>query len=127
MKTITMMVLCGALAACDPMPDGYYDAAGNFHATSLNRSASHPPLPGGRDIVTGTDGSGHYVYDRAGYYDYSGYYVGRGPDVPRRYLPPRGMCRIWFIDRDYRYQPPVEDCDDIQYRVPAGAYVIYGG
>jgi hypothetical protein len=145
-KLFALSLLC-SLAACGPSPDGYYDEAGNFHSYTTNHSP-RAPLPAGHDIVTGSNGDNYhyydhdpypvgnrssttvtrtYVYERPGYYDYNGYYVGRWAGVPRSYMPPRGMCRVWFTDRDYADEPAVESCDGIQYRVPAGAYVVYGG
>jgi hypothetical protein len=42
-------------------------------------------------------------------------------------FPPRGMCRVWFTKRAPANQPAIESCNGIKSRVPAGAYVIYGG
>jgi len=122
------------LAACATQ-SGYYDANGNYippanHTTDAQRV--HSPAPGG----TGNT-SGYYVdrtdrvynYDRRGYYDYNGYYIAdvRGMGVPNSMFPPRGMCRAWFPDRVPADQPNIESCNGINSRVPAGAYVIYGG
>ena len=70
-----------------------------------------------------------YSYDRAGYYNQDGSYIGVHSDfaVPPDMFPARGMCRVWFPDRRPVNQPDIESCDGIKSRVPVGAYVIYGG
>ena len=50
-----------------------------------------------------------------------------GLTVPKDMFPPRGMCRVWFVQSTPFEQPDIESCNDIKSRVPAGAYVIYGG
>lgn len=49
---------------------------------------------------------------------------GRG--VPRQYLPPPGMCRLWFDNRDAAGQPAPADCRTLRRNVPAGARLIVG-
>lgn len=126
---ISMLTL---LSACYAPNEGYYDSNGNYHSTLVSNKP-HAPLPGGYDVVTGRNDfpeeDVHQYYRRAGYYDYNGYYIAynNGPAVPRDMLPPRGMCRVWFIEREVADQPGVESCVGIRNRVPAGAYVIYGG
>lgn len=124
-----------ALSACGTPDNGYYDANGNWIPYNrYNREAhNHSPLPGGTrseyidDSATTTVTT--YTYDRPGYYDYNGYYVARdtGFGVPADMFPPRGMCRVWFPERVPGRQPAIETCNNINLRVPAGAYVIYGG
>ena len=61
-------------------------------------------------------------------YDRNGQPIHRtGQPIPENMLPPRGMCRIWFTQRNLAEQPSVESCDAIRARVPVGAYVVYGG
>ena len=152
MRTFTSIAcvsLLALLSGCAVPPDGYYDANGNWVATSVANpkvAENHPPLPGGPynqydtydnayapapTVYTTTTTS--YHYDRAGYYAPDGTYV--GPDytpamvvpVPNDMFPPHGMCRVWFTNRAPNDQPAIESCDGIRARVPAGAYVIYGG
>jgi hypothetical protein len=127
--------LATLLTACGVPSDGYYDANGNYIATDTPHNMSkraHAPLPGGTYAPTPYDNRAHYDddrYDRAGYYDRNGYYIARdgGLNVPESMFPPRGMCRVWFVERAVAAQPPVESCAGIRTRVPAGAYVIFGG
>ncbi len=35
-------------------------------------------------------------------------------------------CRIWYPDRPAGHQPPPGSCHKLQYRVPAGAYLVGG-
>jgi len=126
-----------SLAACDTPDNGYYDANGNWVPYNRYNAQAHTPLPGGTrsqydyddDRVPVTTTVTTYTFDRPGYYDYQGYYTEEQTTlgVPRDMLPPRGMCRVWLPHRTPAHQPPVESCDDIRARVPAGAYVIYGG
>ena len=149
-KTLSTVALMSLLSACGTPSDGYYDANGNFVPNNpYNRTNhDHAPLPGGthppetyndaytdryddgihggRKTVTTTT---TYSYDRPGYYNANGYYdtMEGGATVPSDMFPSHGMCRVWFPSRPALNQPPVESCDGIQSRVPAGAYVIYGG
>lgn len=116
------------LAACGTPNGGYYDQYGNYNPTGSPykvKEDKHSPLPGGT-----TRPYDEIRYSRAGYYDYNGYYLDRRYDnlrVPDDMLPPRGMCRVWFVERSLEDQPSIESCDMIKARVPAGAYVIFGG
>lgn len=47
--------------------------------------------------------------------------------VPPGHLPPPGECRIWFPGRPPGHQPPPGNCEELQWRVPPGAGLIYGG
>lgn len=48
------------------------------------------------------------------------------PRIPRGHYPPPGECRVWFPDRPPGHQPPPGPCEELQYRVPPGAYLIRG-
>jgi len=143
MRTIPLLICVSALsllAACGSN-DGYYDSNGNWvppanattqaqrvHAPDPAMNYSDHPYRPVDGAVTRTTTVTTY-YDRAGYYDSNGYYVAEdvAPVVPEGMFPPRGMCRVWFSNRTPDHQPAVESCDGIRTRVPAGAYVIYGG
>ena len=155
--SLTCLSLLTVLSACGGN-NGYYDANGNYIApanTTHEAQRNRPPVPGGvtnRDYypdptpayvvaepsVTRTTvnepgvsrtTTTTVVYDRAGYYDYRGFYIPEAStlNVPKSMFPPHGKCRVWFVDRAPEYQPRIESCNGINYRVPAGAYVIYGG
>ncbi len=49
---------------------------------------------------------------------------GRG--VPRQYLPPPGLCRLWFDGRVASAQPAPAQCAVLRRNVPAGARLIVG-
>lgn len=49
---------------------------------------------------------------------------GRG--VPRQYLPPPGMCRLWFDGRAASEQPAPAQCAALRRNVPAGSRLIVG-
>ncbi len=124
------------LAACGTPDGGYYNKQGNYVPTDTPyniKNNKHSSMPGGNPNAEAdreNNRSEYPRYTRRGYYDYNGYYMDKnsGLSVPRNMFPPRGMCRVWFPERmGYNEQPAVESCDGIKYRVPAGAYVIYGG
>ena len=148
---LACLSLVAALAACGP-GDGYYDSLGNYHSGSRNSKENATVTSGfsGDSYHSNnfyTDASARrgdskkvvdydsrrdmdrIAYKRAGYYDYEGAYItgDRAPVVDSYYNPPRGKCRVWFPDRDAEDQPAIESCSRIQNRVPAGAFVIYGG
>lgn len=142
----TSALICGVavtalLAACSSNPtNGYYDANGQFvpYNPENRNAAIHAPNSGAAVTVTTPDYDNGYendrvhvvmAYDREGVYDYNGYYLGTdsGLHVPDDMYPQHGMCRIWFPHRPYSEEPPVESCHHIQERVPAGAYVVFGG
>jgi len=128
---LTCVSLLTLLSACGTPDDGYYDANGNYIPYNrYNREAhDHAPLPGGtHEPGAYTTTVTTYSYDRPGYYSGARYYTTmNGLTAPEDMLPPPGMCRIWFPDRTEDDQPGIESCDGIRRRVPAGAYVIYGG
>ncbi|MDX2073773.1 MAG: hypothetical protein SFX19_05335 [Alphaproteobacteria bacterium] len=129
LKLLPFISLLSFLAACGTPDGGYYDANGNWIATDTIHKP-HAPLPGGtRDYNAAKDRYDHTKYDRPGYYDRNGYYISRddGFNVPENMFPQRGMCRVWFTERPASEQPPVESCNGIKSRVPAGAYIIFGG
>jgi len=46
--------------------------------------------------------------------------------IPPGHYPPRGQCRIWVPNRPPGQQSPPGPCRDLERRVPAGAYLVYG-
>ncbi len=134
---LTSLTLLTLTCACQPA--GYYDSNGEYHTYGRSDTYRHDKaIADAPSDETGTyyaesstaSPTTTVIYDRAGYYDRNGYYISpnRGPrGVPADFLPPRGMCRMWFSDRRLDDQPPVESCRGIQDRVPDDAYVIYGG
>jgi hypothetical protein len=46
--------------------------------------------------------------------------------VPREYLPPAGMCRIWIDGVPAAQQPAPTDCPTAVQRKPANGRVVYG-
>lgn len=137
LPSLACLSLLSLLAACDEPSRGYYDESGRYIYNSSNSSA-----PFQHDVTTRDHArndaayhharrdEGTYTYDRRGYYDYEGTYsatYNNGMTVPSTMFPGRGLCRVWFADRTLSNQPAVESCTNIKQRVPAGAYVIYGG
>ena len=47
--------------------------------------------------------------------------------VPYDKMPPPGLCRVWYPNRQPRNQPPIGDCDYLAARLPTGAQLIRGG
>lgn len=134
LTALACISLATLLSACGTPDGGYYDANGNWIPNNPNNATrNHAPLPGGTHDAYDNDDYRHrhhvttYSYDRPGYYNTSGYYDRLEGGAPASMMPPRGMCRVWFTDRLPENQPRIESCDGIQYRVPEGAYVIYGG
>lgn len=135
LKLLACASIASALFACGTPDGGYYDANGNYVPTDTPynmRTNAHSPLPGGNPNAAydrENNRSEYPRYTRRGYYDYNGYYMSRdsGLAVPKDMFPPRGMCRVWFVQNTPDEQPEIESCDGIRARVPYGAYVIYGG
>lgn len=50
----------------------------------------------------------------------------KGPDIPRAYVPPPGMCRVWLDDVPAGQQPAPTDCRTALRRKPPKAQVIFG-
>ncbi|MGI8617851.1 MAG: hypothetical protein ACR2L6_02025 [Gemmatimonadaceae bacterium] len=48
------------------------------------------------------------------------------PQVPSRYRPPAGMCRIWLEDVPASRQPAPTDCITALRNKPANGRVIFG-
>lgn len=46
--------------------------------------------------------------------------------IPPGHFPPRGSCRIWYPNTPPGHQPPPGGCSELERRVPAGAYLVYG-
>ncbi len=156
-QTLACLSLVAGLAACGPsdgyydsMGNYHHGSDGHRHNTRYERDASVEPGFSGDSYRSNnfyTDNAARrgdskrvvdydsrrdlerVVYKRAGYYDYDGRYIPaeRAPVIETSYFPARGKCRIWYPDRAAEDQPAVESCTRIQYRVPYGAYVVYGG
>jgi hypothetical protein len=134
---IKTKLMCFSLAtlmgACAPA--GYYDSNGVYRSYGQSDSYRHdrPMTPAPAAAVetypSDTVETTTIIYTRPGYYDRNGDFIAAnsGPRVPAEYFPPRGMCRVWFTGRPAQYQPAIESCTGIQSRVPADAYVVYGG
>jgi hypothetical protein len=151
-QKIACLALVTTAAACGPT-DGYYDSLGNYHH-GQNGDAQYSTVQPGFSGST-YKGNNYYTdssavrgdskrvtdydkardpsmaaYRRAGYYDYNGNYIPASADRPyvaRSYFPPRGKCRVWYVERDYDDQPISETCVGIRDRAPDGTYIIYGG
>jgi hypothetical protein len=132
MRTIKFAIfftfLLGSLVGCSEY-SGYYDSNGNY-----------VPAKYADEYHNGADGRRYHnaaeqeyisanTYTQPGYYDYYGNLVtlDQRTGVPKSMFPPRGMCRVWFPDRELEREPGIESCEGIRARVPVGAYVIYGG
>ncbi len=136
LAVLACISLVSLLTACGPS-NGYYDSHGNFIPAETtpknarnNMDYAHPDHDSYQNSWDYDDHyAAHVHYDRRGYYDRNGDYVVGYSDhnVPENMFPPRGMCRVWFTERSPSDQPAIESCDGIKSRVPAGAYVIYGG
>jgi hypothetical protein len=139
MRIFSTIACISLLAAAACTPAGYYDSNGVYRSYGksdsfrndrpMSGTPNTPPDGVSNDtyVAPGTTTTTTVVYTRPGYYDYSGHYVTSGPQVPPSYMPPQGMCRVWFPDREVQYQPGIESCTGLQYHVPSGAYVVYGG
>ena len=127
LPTLACISMVSLLAACT-QSDGYYDANGNYQ---YRNTASSEPFE--HDVTLRDhmrNDSRAQAYERRGYYDSNRNYIDydqEGLNVPSDMFPPRGMCRVWFTNRNLADQPPIKRCGDIRTRVPAGAYMIYGG
>ena len=47
-------------------------------------------------------------------------------DIPRDYLPPAGMCRIWIVGVPPKQQPAPTDCPTAIRNKPRNGRVIFG-
>lgn len=47
-------------------------------------------------------------------------------DIPQGHVPPPGLCRIWVPGVPPGQQSPPGRCEELQYRVPRGAYLVRG-
>jgi hypothetical protein len=61
-----------------------------------------------------------------GYPENAFYGVPSSPDMPEGHRPPPGSCRVWYPDRPPGHQPPPGPCNKLRYRVPQGAFLVYG-
>lgn len=48
------------------------------------------------------------------------------PRIPREYMPPAGMCRIWLDDVPPKQQPAPTDCPTAIRKRPPNGHVIFG-
>lgn len=126
------------LTACGEPMNGYYDSKGNFVSTEMQNNTNNTPryigsVRNDEKYARSQDRRNHRrlhpQYDRLGYYDHTGHYVADDGilNVPENMFPPRGMCRIWFVERPVAEQPGIETCSGIESRIPTDAYVVYGG
>lgn len=46
--------------------------------------------------------------------------------IPPGHFPPPGACRVWHPNRPPGQQPRPGACHELERRVPAGAYLVYG-
>lgn len=46
--------------------------------------------------------------------------------IPPGHYPARGMCRVWRPERPPGRQDPPGRCSELERRVPAQAYLVYG-
>lgn len=46
--------------------------------------------------------------------------------IPPGHFPPPGECRVWDPDLPPGQQGPPGSCDELERRVPAGHYLVYG-
>lgn len=126
-KLILSLFVLFTLADCSAPERGHYDANGMWvPASNATTEAQRIHSPDSASMTPP-----NYEYDNNGYYHSRKYYSGADNgyafSVPMDYLPPRGMCRVWFMNRTPEHQPSIESCEGIHSRMPAGAYVIYGG
>lgn len=110
----------------------YTDDGKNFYTDHSARKGDSAGVIGydrNRDMTLSDPDAPVIIYKRAGYYDMAGNYypVAARPPVARTYFPPRGMCRVWLDGVLSSEQPGIESCEGIQYRAPAGSYIMYGG
>lgn len=132
LPSIACLSLLTLLAACGESSEGYYDSNGRYIYNSTNASQPFEHDVTLRDHMRNENraNASDTTYNRRGYYDDDGRYsttYNDGMTVPSNMFPARGLCRVWFVDRAPSRQPNVESCTNIKQRVPAGAYVIYGG
>ena len=50
----------------------------------------------------------------------------KNDDIPKAYIPPPGMCRVWLDDVPAGQQPAPTDCKTALRNKPAKARVIFG-
>jgi hypothetical protein len=50
----------------------------------------------------------------------------KGDSIPREYMPPAGMCRVWIDDVPPAQQPAPTDCPTAIQKKPANGRVVYG-
>lgn len=128
LPSIACLSLLALLAACGESSEGYYDSNGRYIYNSTNGATPFEHDVTLRDHMRNENRRD--AYNRRGYYDYDGNYsttYNDGLSAPNDMFPARGLCRVWFVDREPSRQPNVESCVNIKQRVPAGAYIIYGG
>jgi hypothetical protein len=50
----------------------------------------------------------------------------RSLTIPRGFVPPPGMCRVWRAGVAPGRQAPIGNCGMLERQAPAGTYLIYG-
>ncbi len=102
-RKIACLCFLSVIAACTPA--GYYDSNGQYRSYGQSDSFRH------EHALAGTPDANVYSEDRRpDYYEHDSGYIeeNSGLNIPKAYLPPHGMCRVWFADRPLRNQPAVE-------------------
>lgn len=128
--SFALLMLCSATVLASCADRSYHDANGIYRSGTIKDDDFRHE----RNVMAGSPNRvlpmTPVTYGEAGYYDRRGSRIAAmdgGPRVERQYHPPKGMCRLWFIDRVTQNQPKVDSCANVHTAVPAGAYVMYGG
>lgn len=119
-RTLITLSLMSALMAC--ADSSYHDSNGMYRSGTIKnddfRHEQHVMAGSPSRVIPLTQAS----YRQAGYYDRHSKFIAAmdgGPHVEKQYHPPRGMCRLWFVDRIAENQPDVDYCAHVHTTVPA--------